>query len=100
MQGGSIFYPGEVVDAVTAATVAFQKNVTDPKAAMITSYNYVPALGAGEVRVFVLARPGANALTAYIVIGYYQYTIVLRRTKPARRYLRRFSSSSFFPVGR
>ncbi|KJA17160.1 hypothetical protein HYPSUDRAFT_46688 [Hypholoma sublateritium FD-334 SS-4] len=41
--GGIIQYPGVVADAVTAATVAFQ-NVTDPKAGLITTYNYIPSI--------------------------------------------------------
>lgn len=39
-----IEYPGTAVDAITAATVAFQNNVTDPKATIITAYTYIPAL--------------------------------------------------------
>ncbi|KJA17161.1 hypothetical protein HYPSUDRAFT_219058 [Hypholoma sublateritium FD-334 SS-4] len=42
--GGVIEYPGTAVDAITAATVAFQNNVTDPKATIITAYTYIPTL--------------------------------------------------------
>ncbi|KAL4079832.1 FAD-binding domain-containing protein [Scleroderma citrinum] len=39
--GGSIYYNSSVVDQVTAATAAFSANCTDPKAQIITTYNYI-----------------------------------------------------------
>lgn len=39
--GGFITYGQKQLDAVTAATAKFSANNTDPKAAIITTYNYV-----------------------------------------------------------
>ncbi|OSX58521.1 hypothetical protein POSPLADRAFT_1152722 [Postia placenta MAD-698-R-SB12] len=38
--GGTIIYPNSSIKDVSAATVAFTTNVTDPKAAIITYYGY------------------------------------------------------------
>ncbi|KAF9801524.1 hypothetical protein IEO21_10094 [Rhodonia placenta] len=38
--GGTIIYPNSSINDVSAATVAFTTNVTDPKAAIITYYGY------------------------------------------------------------
>jgi hypothetical protein len=43
-KGGSIYNLEVTMPAVKAATVAFQQTVTDPKASLIMTYNYVPSL--------------------------------------------------------
>ena len=45
-QGGLITITQNNLDAITAATAKFASEVTDPKAAIITTYNYL----LGEVR--------------------------------------------------
>ncbi|EED85003.1 predicted protein [Postia placenta Mad-698-R] len=40
LQGGQITYPSSSVNNVSAATATFSSNVTDPKAAIITTYDY------------------------------------------------------------
>ena len=46
-QGGLITYTANELDAVNDATFKFSSNVTDPKAQIITTYNFV----LGEVSV-------------------------------------------------
>lgn len=41
VKGGVITYTADVLDQVNLATANFAANNTDPKAAIITSYNYL-----------------------------------------------------------
>lgn len=43
VKGGSMYNMESVLPDIEAATVAFQETVTDPKAAVIMTYNYVPS---------------------------------------------------------
>ncbi|OSX60836.1 hypothetical protein POSPLADRAFT_1182032 [Postia placenta MAD-698-R-SB12] len=50
--GGQITYPSSSVNNVSAATATFSSNVTDPKAAIITTYDYTGGLILASVIIF------------------------------------------------
>ncbi|KAF9809157.1 hypothetical protein IEO21_07530 [Rhodonia placenta] len=52
LQGGQITYPSSSVNNVSAATATFSSNVTDPKAAIITTYDYTGGLILASVIFF------------------------------------------------
>lgn len=51
LQGGTLLSEASTVDAVTAATLAFQTN-TDPKAAAIVGFSWNPTTS--QVRVIIV----------------------------------------------
>ncbi|OSX60855.1 hypothetical protein POSPLADRAFT_1146473 [Postia placenta MAD-698-R-SB12] len=56
--GGQITYPSSSVNNVSAATATFSSNVTDPKAAIITTYDYTGGLTLASVIIFYDAPSG------------------------------------------
>jgi hypothetical protein len=58
VKGGFLTYTANNLDAVNAATAKFCAEVTDPKAAIITAYNFV----FGQVRWSIVVENLPNSL--------------------------------------
>ncbi|KJA22119.1 hypothetical protein HYPSUDRAFT_41246 [Hypholoma sublateritium FD-334 SS-4] len=69
--GGSIYNMESVLPDIEAATVAFQESVTDPKAAVIMTYNYVPSaqqIITTQMLFYDAPEPPAGIFDAFLAI--------------------------------
>jgi hypothetical protein len=84
------------VDQVTAATLKFTTQVTDPKAAIITSYFYL----SGQVEVFP-SNPNSTWLVYIIFLHTAQHfgDTLLRRSYTSIRNIRRLPRRTFLNEG-
>lgn len=79
IQGGLITFTKDSIPAVSAATAAFSANVTDPKAAIITTYNFIA--GAPGISLLIFyddPTPPAGIFDAFLDIPHFTKDIDTR----------------------
>ncbi|KAG5637106.1 hypothetical protein H0H81_005744 [Sphagnurus paluster] len=71
LKGGVISYASPQIPSVATATATFSETVTDPKAGIISTYNFIPGdVGISQILFYDGPTPPAGIFDAFLAIPY------------------------------